>query len=293
MNQDSFVNEGSLILNEIGGNAIINSQNFINEDSIRISFVDSTALINEADALFENRGFLEIDSTKQSGIINGGRFINDNELRMRKTGIFGLINQNYFSNGSDGNILIQNLTTNQDCIYNSNDTSIFLNEGSIFLDKILGNGLINIGSFTNNDSLVLNNIAYLGIGNGGSFTNTASGYILIEDSTIYSPITGISNSSGNLLNEGICVIQDCIQGLSNSDTLTNEKEIIINHCKLGLYNGRDGFLENYHQINVMNNDDGITLEKESTFNNFPGATLSTSSISDTPFEAKLEAIFYW
>ena len=112
------------------------------------------------------------------------------------------------------------------------------------LKRIYGSGIINSGIFINEDSIILNNIRALGIGNEVSFTNGATGYVLIQDSTLYPPLIGIYNALGDFLNEGTFDIQECTIGLQNADTITNQQDIMISHCKAGLVN-ESGSIENH------------------------------------------------
>ena len=88
------------------------------------------------------------------------------------------------------------------------------------------------------------------------------------------------------------MLLDNITGIQNYNTLTNQQDIKISHCTLGITNeSGGGSFENHHQINITNVNVGIALGNGSTFTNFPGAILSTSSVVETPFESLLGAIF--
>ena len=296
INHSTFRNRDSLVIHSIEETGLFNTDSLINTPNGILDLYDvQTGIDNNMDtASIINQGLISLDMIGGHAVINNGILHNQNKIRIRNASLDAMVNNHKLTNDPNGQIRIQSLSENINGLINSHSLDTIINRGLIHIRNLggIGTGIMNLGTLINEDSIELNNINGTAIFNQHQFTNANSGTVLVSDSTIYKPNAGCSNT-GTLTNEGEMIIQHCGVGVTNNNIFLNKDIIkISHHSETGIINATnifDGDLTNEGNITIENSVIGVF--NSGTWINSPMGLLHINTISDIPFESNLGSIF--
>ncbi|MEM0992473.1 MAG: hypothetical protein AAGI49_05520, partial [Bacteroidota bacterium] len=298
----------------IGDDGISNFTSFTNYGTITVDNVSDDGISNfeDSDFIHAFNGNLNIGQNAGNisgdGVANFGSFTNNSTIAIDNTTRDGIINGGIFNNVTDATINIgqNDVNINGDGIFNSTSASTFTNDGTIFIDNTISEGVRNSGTFNNNTNASLNigqnagnigfdgilnnltssvfnnsgtiaidNTSEEGLENEGDFNNASGAKINIGQHGGNIGLDGILNT-GKFSQTGdtIKISNTGADGINNQDTLMNSGVIVIENVgSSGIFNDAVAvFLNNGTADIDATSGDGV--ENLGIFNNAANAMLN-------------------
>ncbi|AXE18440.1 hypothetical protein DR864_12095 [Runella rosea] len=308
-NTGTFTNTGTLQIDRVTNEALINGNVFANTGTIAIGSLVSggfNALWNQASFSNSAGGRITIDRANNSALYNtGSNFVNSATITIGASASVtgnGLTNEASFTNTTGGLIQIDQTggrgiantatfinaatinvgslsTVTGNGVWVSPSGSFSNNAGGNIIINRSGQGLVNDGTFVNSASVTIGNVAFSSqdcIYNTGPFVNNATGEIRL-DRAIFNGIWHLGSTIQNAGKIIVGAIAGPSSGILAYAPFTNTGEIRVDRCVNGVVSTSS--FTNTGQITIgasasLGNSGVVSTGASATFVNSGAGTIS-------------------